>query len=406
MRIRGKLILRDLAVVAIGTTIANVSSFLMSMASARLLTPQQFGAFGALLGLSIIGSTLAVAAQAVAARQIASAESTGSSGIVGSVLRVSYAAAALLLLIGAGVSLPLSALLKVSVLAVIATFASVAVLVVGFAVLGVIQGRSEHARFGGAYAALGVARAAFTIIAIALHPTAEAAAVGMLVGSAVGSLVAVLIVHVPLRVGARSRGVSRELVRNAIALLGLYALTNVDVVVARAFLSPVQSGHYAVGALVAKIAFFLPTFILYVMFPHMASGNPGRARRAAVLATIAVGVFITAASAILAPQFIWLAGGAQYGGLNSTLWLFALQGSVFALVQVLVYVRLSSEDRGAAVLMWTGLLAFGTVVAFWLHQSVNQIVLTSVIVSLALALISSREDFRLAQQHRPDGARR
>jgi O-antigen/teichoic acid export membrane protein len=403
---RGKPILRDLAVVAIGTTIANVASFLMSMAGARLLTPQEFGALGALLGLSIIGSTLAVAAQAVAARRLAAAESTGSDGIVGSVLRMNYAAAALLLLVGAGVSPPLSTLLKVSVLAVIATFASVAVLVVGFAVLGVIQGRSEHTRFGGAYAALGVARAAFTIGAVALHPTAEAAAVGMLVGSAIGSLFAVLIARVPLRAGARSRGVARELVRNAIALLGLYALTNVDVVLARAFLSPVQSGDYAVGALVAKIAFFLPTFILYVLFPHMASGRPGRARRAAVLATVAVGVFMTAASAILAPLFIWLAGGVQYAGLNSMLWLFALQGSVFALVQVLVYVRLSSEDRGAAVLMWTGLLAFGTVVTFWLHHSVNQIVLTSVLVSLAMALTSSRADFRLLRQRRPEDARR
>jgi len=74
VRIPKRFPIRDLALVAAATTITNVASYLMSLAGARLLTPQEFGAFGALLGLSIIGSTLAIAAQTVAARGVAATD--------------------------------------------------------------------------------------------------------------------------------------------------------------------------------------------------------------------------------------------------------------------------------------------------------------------------------------------
>ena len=398
MRIPKRFPIRDLALVAAATTITNVASYLMSLAGARLLTPQEFGAFGALLGLSIIGSTLAIAAQTVAARRVAATDAAARDGVVSSVLRVTFAAAALLLLASGMVSLPLARLLNVSAIAVVATLASVAVLVVGFSVLGVIQGRSEHGRFGGAYAVLGIARAACTIGAIVIHPSAETAAIGMLVGGAFGSVLAVLVARVPLRVGPHVRGVSRELIRNTIALLGLYTLTNLDVVLARSLLPLEQSGYYAVGALVAKIAFFLPAFISYVLFPRMASTRPGRARRTAVLATLVLGVAMTAASVIVAPLFIWLAGGERYAGIESSLWLFALQGSIFALIQAIVYVRLSSEDRGSAILMAMGVLAFVMVVTLRMHHSVNEIVLTSILVGLAMAVVSWHAEFGSPRQ--------
>lgn len=188
------------------------------------------------------------------------------------------------------------------------------------------------------------------------------------------------------------------MIRNTIALLGLYTLTNLDVVLARSLLPLEQSGHYAVGALVAKIAFFLPAFISYVLFPRMASTRPGRARRTAVLATLVLGVAMTAASVIVAPLFIWLAGGERYSGIESSLWLFALQGSIFALIQAIVYVRLSSEDRGSAILMAMGVLAFVMVVTLRMHHSVNEIVLTSILVGLAMAVVSWHAEFGSPRQ--------
>ncbi|OIQ93362.1 hypothetical protein GALL_246920 [mine drainage metagenome] len=393
MEIRKTLLIRDLALVAVATTITNVASYLMSLAGARLLPPPEFGAFGALLGLSIIGSTLAIAAQAVAARRVASTDPAARAGAAASVIRVALAAAGMLMLASLLVSFPLATLLNVSYVAVAATLASVAVLIGGFTALGLIQGRSEHARFGGAYAALGIARAACTIGAIAVHPSAEAAAIGMLAGGTLGSVLAVIVARVPLHIGPRVVGVSGELIRNAIALLGLYAITNLDVVLARSLLPVEASGLYAVGALVAKIAFFLPTFVSYVLFPHMSSTRQSRYRLASVLATLALGVAVTVASAVLAPLFISIAGGNRYAGIESSLWLFALQGSIFAVIQSIIYVRMSTIDRGSSAIMTMGVLAFVLLVALRMHNSVDEIVLTSIAVGLATAGVIWRAEF-------------
>ncbi len=38
------------------------------------------------------------------------------------------------------------------------------------------------------------------------------------------------------------------------------------------------------------------------------------------------------------------------------MWLFALEGSAFALVQVLLYARLAAQDRKAVIAVWIALV--------------------------------------------------
>jgi len=89
-------------------------------------------------------------------------------------------------------------------------------------------------------------------------------------------------------------------------------------------------------------------------------------------------------------------GGAQYANLGHEAWLFALEGSAFALVQVLLYARLASEDRRAVATVWVGLAALVAVVALWRHGSVAQIVTTVVAVSLVLTVVGLIMDRRHA----------
>ena len=57
--------------VGVATMISNAAAYLLSMGAARLLSVPGYGAFGSLLAISLIGSTAAVSAQTVAARQFA-----------------------------------------------------------------------------------------------------------------------------------------------------------------------------------------------------------------------------------------------------------------------------------------------------------------------------------------------
>jgi uncharacterized membrane protein YoaK (UPF0700 family) len=80
-------------------------------------------------------------------------------------------------------------------------------------------------------------------------------------------------------------------------------------------------------------------------------------------------------------------GGAQYVELGSEAWLFALEGSAFALVQVLLYARLAAQDRRAVLTVWVALVVLVGIVALWRHNSVAEIVTTVVAVSLVLAVV-------------------
>ena len=80
--------------------------------------------------------------------------------------------------------------------------------------------------------------------------------------------------------------------------------------------------------------------------------------------------------------------------LGSEAWLFALEGSAFALVQVLLYARLAAQDRRAVAMVWVALVALVVAVVFFFHDTVAQIVITVVVVSLALTIVGLFMDRR------------
>ena len=58
---------------------------------------------------------------------------------------------------------------------------------------------------------------------------------------------------------------------NSHALLAFFALSNVDVVVARNVLAEHQAGLYAGGLILTKAVLFLPQFVVVIVFPSMSS---------------------------------------------------------------------------------------------------------------------------------------
>jgi O-antigen/teichoic acid export membrane protein len=180
------------------------------------------------------------------------------------------------------------------------------------------------------------------------------------------------------------------------ALFVLFTLTNIDVLLARLFLDGDQSGEYAVGVQLAKIAFFLPGAIVIVLFPKMTSGNNRRAVYIATGLTAIVGLVITTFSFLFGDLVTRILGGVQYTELGSEIWLFALEGSAFALVQVLLYARLATQDRTAVLAVWAALIVLVTVVVGWRHDTLVEIVTTVVAVSLVLTIVGLVMDQRKA----------
>ena len=171
------------------------------------------------------------------------------------------------------------------------------------------------------------------------------------------------------------------------ALLSLFVLTNIDVLLARAYLPAFESGEYAVGVLMSKIAFFLPQVVVVVAFPQMAKARDTRPVLIATAATAVVGIVVTGGAALLSTLVVRILGGSAYLPLAPQLWLFAAVGSVYALVQVLLFGRIAATDTRAVAAVWVAVVVLGVVVAGWRHDSVTEIVSTALAVGTALTAV-------------------
>lgn len=380
---------KGLVLVGGATLIGNGAAYLLSMVSARILSKADFGALGALLGLLVILATLGISTQALAARRVATATADRDQ-VEEQLIRLSIFLGFGVIVVGVAVAWPLGVIFTIPALAVATGIASLGFVIVGSAAMGIAQGREEHTKLSLAFIANGGSRAVGGIIGVVLLASVTGVGIGILIGCAAGALIAYLLVRRPewkpfgTKVGA---GIGVELGHVVHALMVLFTLTNVDILLARFFLTEDQSGQYAVGVLLAKIAFFLPNAIVIVLFPKMSAEESRRTVYIATGLTAIVGTIITVGAFLLGDLVARILGGQQYVSMGDVIWLFALEGSAFALVQVLLYARLAAQDRRAVFAVWIALITLVTVVATWRNDSVTDIVTTVVAVSLALTVV-------------------
>ena len=380
---------KGLVLVGVATLVGNGAAYLLSMVAARILNKADFGALGALLGLLVILATLGISTQALAARRVATA-TTDRARIEEQLIRLSIFLGFFVIIAGVAVAWPIGMIFTIPAVAVATGIGSLGFVIIGAAAMGIAQGREEHTRLSLAFIANGVGRAIGGIIGVVVLASVTGVGIGIFIGCAVGALIAYLLVRSPewkpfgTKIGS---GIGVELGHVVHALMVLFTLTNVDILLARFFLTEDQSGQYAVGVLLAKIAFFLPNAIIIVLFPKMTAEDSRRTVYIATGLTAVVGVIITSGAFLLGDLVARILGGQQYVSMGDVIWLFALEGSAFALVQVLLYARLAAQDRKAVIAVWIALITLVTVVSTWRNDSVTDIVTTVVIVSLALTVV-------------------
>jgi O-antigen/teichoic acid export membrane protein len=373
--------------VGAATLLGNGTAYLLSMVSARILDPADFGALGALLGLLVIIATLGISVQALTARRVSTAPGGDRKDVEGQAIRLSLLVAIAIAFGSVIIAWPVSTLFSIPILAVLTGVASLGFVVIGSAAMGIAQGREQHVKLSIAFIANSGGRALGGIIGVVVFQSVTGVGFGILIGCAIGAAIAYQLISPKTLSRKLKDGISIEFGHVAHALIVLFTLTNIDVLLARVFLTEDLSGEYSVGVLLAKIAFFLPNAIIIVLFPKMSGGGSHRALYIATGLTAMVGVVITLAAVFAGDLVIRVLGGAQYKDLGSEAWLFALEGSAFALVQVLLYSRLAAQDRRAVLAVWGALAVLVVVVVGWRHNSVAEIVTSVVAVSLALTVV-------------------
>jgi len=417
---------------------------------AFLLGPEAYGALAALLALVLVGSVPGLALQAVVARRVALAGSgrapSGGSwpGVGWLVGRAGLALALLTVAIGPGLVLFLHLDSAVPVLWLALALAPTPLL---FAVQGLLQGRE---RFG-ALAAVLLAGAGVKL-AVGLALVAAGLGIsGAMAGVAAGGLLAALAglrlaargsgaaapapgsprrgavdrrgnqpsgqgavdsrgnqpsgsatlpsgAPPPQRAAAAGpEGVAaarpsstwwREVGGATTGLLGLFLLANVDVLLARHYLDRAAAGRYALGAVVAKIAFWAPQFVVTVIFPRLVGAtDPRRLLGGSALLIAGFGGLLAGGLAVAdrVGLIVPVLGGG-YEGLGPLLPVFAALGTGLALVQLLLFEGIATRDRRMGRAVVVALVAEVALIAGPLHGSVGQVAGAALAVVAALAV--------------------
>jgi len=411
---RSRSLRRDALVLAAGMGVANAGNYAFNVVMAFLLGPEAYGALAALLALVLVGSVPGLALQAVVARRTTLAGSgravgawPGAGWLVG---RAGLGLVLLTVLIGPGLVLFLHLDSAVPVLWLALALAPTPLL---FAVQGLLQGRE---RFG-ALAAVMVAGAAVKLAAGLALVAIGFGVSGAMAGAAAGGLLAAMAglrLAAPGRPGAArpgprdnpapsplrsptpgavdnpahpSSGWWREVGTATTGLLGLFLLANVDVLLARHYLDRAAAGRYALGAVVAKIAFWAPQFVVTVVFPRLVgAADPRRLVGGSALLIAGFGGLLAGVLALAdrVGLVVPVLGGG-YAGLGPLLPLFAALGTALALVQLLLFEGIATRDRRMGRAVAVALVAEVALVAGPLHASVGQIAGTALGVAVALA---------------------
>src|SRR4051794_25812099 len=367
--------LRGGAVIAVAMGVMNVTTYAFTILAARLLGPAEYGALAAVMGLLLVVNVLSLGLQATGARRVSAAPGD-LAGIEREVMGTSYASAVALGLVVLLATPLIAETLNLDSWAAPALIALTAVpLTVMGGQAGILQGEQRWAPLAAIYLCVGVGRLLFGAFTLVVEPDT----VGAMVGVAAGAFVPVVLGWVALRHPDRLRdrhpdqpaagpserahrwaagGVLHEIMHNSHALLAFFALSNVDVVVARSTLSEHQAGLYAGGLILTKAVLFLPQFVVVIAFPAMSRTESGRRMHLLGLALVlAIGACTVLATAVLSPLGVVFIGGGEYAALQGRLWAFAVLGTLLAMIQLLVYNVVARQHRSMVFVVWAALVA-------------------------------------------------
>lgn len=379
---------RTTAYVAGGQVTMNAAAYVFSLVAARILIPEHFGAVTALLSILQMGVVASLGLQAAAARRIAVAPDQRDE-TVGVVLRSTTFAS---LAVGA-VAVALTpglvwALHLDSILPALLCAATLIPLTAMGGFLGIAQGWERWNVVTAISLANGFGRLLGGVTALLISPTVAGAMVGVAIGAWSPVVVGLATIGFRRTREHSRRHVLSEALAGTHTLFAFYVLCNLDALIARNRLDAHDAGLYAGGLILTKAALMAPSFVGVLLYPRFATDDTAASLRLAVSVVAGVGLLATAATALLPQVALILAGGQQYAEIAHHLWLFALAGAIWSIVQVLVLDALARRSSGVAILTWVAVVTLPVLVVIT-NVGVTGLILIVGMVGAALSLVLS-----------------
>lgn len=413
-------VVADLTLVTAGAMTANVAGYLLQMLASRWLGVTGYSEFASLLAVQLLCAVPALALQNVVARELVRGSSVAA-------LRGLQWRCAVIVAVVAAVLVPVvTTVLNVGVLASAAALGAAPALVLLSGEQGILQGSRRFRALAVVLGVAGVARVVPALVVLAAGggtaPALCAAATGIVVAAAFarstagsppsrirpaterspdvtsepgradeGPMPGFAVEEAGTRDDDRSR--SRRVrsvgvlpvLRAAQVQAALMALSSADLIVARIVLDEADASRYALGAIAAKIAFWLPQAVGVVLYPRMAQPtHSARAIRDALAVLSGIGIVAVSGAALAAPVAPLFAGQ-DYAPIQGLLWLFALQGAILAVLQGALLSAIAVDRTALAAVTWLGLVVEVVLMACF-ARSVPTLIITAVGVAAATTM--------------------
>ena len=385
-----------------------VFAFLFQFVLAHALTVDEVGAFNALFSLVNIlmapASIMAFALSRTVARVSPNAPGELRVVVERSAM-IGLAAALAIVVIGSAAARPLGGLLRVEDAAtVVLALTLLAGTLLHLVAVGWLQGVMRYMAAAVMLAGMPTLRFLFGVLLLmvvggGIDAALIAAAAPGIVLFAAGILAMRSVCTAPRAAPAPAvwRGLMRFVAVGAPATLFLFAFWNIDIVLVRALFSPVDSGLYAMAAVLGRIPFLSATAVVNVLFPETVRADLSgadtdrlamRPLAYGLAVAAALGLAAAVALALLAEPVLTIFAGPAYAPAAALLRIIVFAMAVLALVQIVVTYMLA---RNQFLVLLPVAIALGTFVALSLTFATGPLWIavclgTTIIVLLAACL--------------------
>jgi O-antigen/teichoic acid export membrane protein len=258
---------------------------------------------------------------------------------------------------------------------------------------GTLQGRSKFGPLAASFVVEAIVRAVVTTGALAAGLGATGAILGF--GASFVCVCVVVRTSIPLRalpLGGSRRSFLSSLARVArpvsVLLLTQVVINNEDVLFAKRALSQVDAGRYGSIALVGRGVFFISWAVATAMFPAVSErSNTGdgtaRLLTNSILAVVGIGSAAVVGSLTLGDLALTSIFGSSYANLGSSLALYALAATMFAIANLLATYHLALGNGVPSLLLLLG-AGLQTLLLASHHSTIHEIVQMQAIVMVSV----------------------
>ncbi|MBD2760240.1 oligosaccharide flippase family protein [Yimella sp. cx-573] len=388
------------AVLGLAMGLSNLLGYLMVLLLTRTLGPADFGGYTALSTYGVLLAIPAGAFQVVIARRISSraGEAHRTSGVLpAGVLGVA------LLAVTAAMAPFLAGVFHVeSAWSAVLLGAMLPPMLVTGCFQGILLGRHRLRDLSVLYLITAVSRLVAASVAAAWDFDVRGVFAVMLLASVITAAAGAWLTRADLRaLRPTGHGLSLEMMRSNSTLAAYVALTNVDVLLARHFLDPHESGGYALASTFGRAMCWGTQFIALIIVPRMHGTNPTRTLLRAGALVTGIGVIGAGLIAIDPEGWIGLAGGAQFTEYGSLALICVGLGVAWALAQVWLFSEMGNNSGALGAFTWAVIAAQVGTIYFWAHDSAEQIVAVCVAGAVLIAVVGLLRVVRRHQRPAP-----